>query len=79
MTANEPTMIKDNSTVELSEDDKATLFADGEYVDQLRKHSVCVSCGSNITPHTDLTIVSLKGDWKEICPECARNPWAGHL
>jgi predicted RNA-binding Zn-ribbon protein involved in translation (DUF1610 family) len=72
-------IIKVTSTAELSDDDKATLFSDGEYADQLRKHSVCVSCGSNITPHTDLTLVSLRGEWKEICPQCARKQQAEHL
>lgn len=72
-------MIRVNSTSELSDDEKAVFFVDGEYADQLRKHSICASCGSNITPHTDLTVVSLRGEWKEICPECARNPRAEPL
>jgi hypothetical protein len=67
-------VIKVYSPSELSDDDKAAFFAEGEYCDQLRRHTVCGNCGRNVIPHTDLTVVSLKGEWKDICPECARNP-----
>jgi hypothetical protein len=66
-------IIKVHSTGELSDDDRAAFFADGEYVDQLRTHTVCGRCGRNIIPHTNLTIVSIEGEWKDVCPECARN------
>jgi hypothetical protein len=69
-------IIKVYSTSELSDDEKATFFAKGEYCDQLRKHTVCGSCGRNVIPHTDLTVASVRGEWKDLCPECARNPRA---
>jgi Zn finger protein HypA/HybF involved in hydrogenase expression len=65
-------MVKVHSSGELSKADKATFLAEGEYAEQLKKHTVCGTCGGNILPHTDLTIVAIKGEWKEICPECAR-------
>ena len=66
--------IKLHSIGEADDDDKARLFPDGNYADQLRKHTVCASCGGNIIPHTNLDIVSIKGEWKDLCPECVRTP-----
>jgi hypothetical protein len=65
-------VIKLYSKGELDERDQARLFPDGDYADQLRKHSVCGNCGSNMPPHTDLDIVVTDGEWKEICLECFR-------
>jgi hypothetical protein len=65
-------MIKLHSTSELNERDQVFLFFDGDYRDQLRKHTVCGSCDRNITPHTDVDIVSIKGEWREICLDCLR-------
>ena len=48
------------------------LFVEGDYDDQLKKHTVCGSCGGNITPHNDIDIVETEGEWKEICLECFR-------
>jgi predicted RNA-binding Zn-ribbon protein involved in translation (DUF1610 family) len=70
-------LIKLRSPIELSDSDKAAVFRSGEYSEQLRKHTVCASCGANIVPHNDLTIVSIEGKWKEICPACARNQGRG--
>jgi hypothetical protein len=66
-------VIKVLSNSELSDYDKATFFAGGDYAEQFRKHTVCGNCGTNIVPHTNLTIV-FKGERKEICPACARSP-----
>jgi hypothetical protein len=63
-------VIKLYSTGELNEHEKARFFVAGDYADQLRKHTVCGSCGCNITPHTDIDIVATNGEWKEICLEC---------
>jgi hypothetical protein len=65
--------IKVYSISELSSDEEARFFAEGEYSDQLRNHTVCASCHRNVIPHTDRTVVSLKGEWKDMCPECAQN------
>jgi hypothetical protein len=67
-------LIKVHSPDELSATEKAALFNEGEYAEQSRTHNVCGICNRNIIPHNDLTIVSSEGEWKEICPACARNP-----
>ena len=66
-------VIKVYATKELSAPQIAHLLVEGDYKDQLRKHTVCGSCGGNITPHTDIDIVETEGQWKEICLECFRN------
>ena len=63
-------VIKVYSTAELTLQQTARFFVEGDYRDQLRKRTVCGSCGDNITPHTDVDIVEIKGEWKEICLEC---------
>jgi hypothetical protein len=65
-------VIKLYSTVELTSEQAARLFVAGDYDDQLKKHTVCGSCGGNITPHNDIDIVEIQGEWKEICLECFR-------
>jgi hypothetical protein len=66
-------LIRVQSPIELSETERAALFSEGDYADQSKRHTVCVRCGTNIIPHNDLTIVSIRGEWKEICPACTRN------
>ena len=56
----------------LDEREKARFFVPGDYADQLMKHCVCGGCGVNITPHADIDIVAIQGEWKEICLECFR-------
>jgi len=63
-------VIKLYSTGELNEQEKARFLVGGDYADQFRKHTVCGTCGCNITPHTDIDIVAINGEWKEICLEC---------
>jgi len=65
-------VIKLYSTVELTPEQATRLFVEGDYDDQLKKHTVCGSCGGNITPHNDIDIVETEGEWKEICLECFR-------
>ena len=63
-------VIKVYSTAELTPGRTARFFVDGDYSDQLKKHTVCGGCGDNITAHTDIDIVEMGGEWKEICLEC---------
>jgi len=70
-------VIKLYSIGALDEWEKARFFAQGEYADQLMKHSVCGGCGGNIIPHRDIDIVADKGEWKEICLECFRKGTPG--
>ena len=65
-------VVKLYSAGELSEPERERFFVEGDHADQLRKHTVCGSCGGNITPHTDIDIVVIQGEWKEICLECLR-------
>jgi hypothetical protein len=65
-------VIKLYSTAELTQEQAARFFVEGDYNDQLRKHAACGSCGGNITPHNDIDIVESKGEWKEICLDCFR-------
>jgi hypothetical protein len=65
-----PHVIKLYSAAELDEQEKARFFVDGDYADHLRKHTVCGTCGGNITPHSDIDIMATGGEWKEICLEC---------
>jgi hypothetical protein len=60
------------STAELSPEQAARFFTEGDYNEQVRKHTVCGNCGGNITPHNDIDIVETKGEWKETCLECFR-------
>src|SRR5512147_2531751 len=50
-------VIKLYSTAELTQEQAARFFVEGDYNDQLRKHAACGSCGGNITPHNDIDIV----------------------
>ena len=63
-------VIKIYSTAELTFQETARFFIEGDYRDQLRKHTVCGSCGENLTPHSDVDIIEIRGEWKEICLEC---------
>jgi len=65
-------VIKVYSTAELSPEQAARFFTEGDYNEQVRKHTVCGNCGGNITPHNDIDIVETKGEWKETCLECFR-------
>ncbi|HEX7232061.1 MAG TPA: hypothetical protein VF452_16795 [Candidatus Binatia bacterium] len=63
-------VIKVYSPAELTPQRAARFFVEGDYSDQLKKHTVCGSCGDNITPHKDIDILEIGGEWKEICLEC---------
>jgi len=66
-------VIKLYSRGELNRQEETRFFADAEYADLLMRHTVCRNCGSNITPHVDIDIVALNGEWSEVCIECLRN------
>lgn len=65
-------VLKLYSQREIDDQERAGLFADGDYADQPRRHAVCVHCDRSITPHTDIDMVAVHGEWKEICLDCFR-------